>query len=111
MNKCNCRNVSCGSYDNTIILGYYPCMYEYRDNRSKAGLPSNGIQVDKCIVDQVVFLWENNIRTLGSCCGHNRTQGFINVYPEDYDKALSLGFKPYQFEDINRKDTVKTKST
>lgn len=47
MNKCNCKNVSCGSYDNTIILGYYSCMYEYRDNRSKAGLPSNGIQVDK----------------------------------------------------------------
>jgi len=110
---CNCKNVEIGSYDNQIILGYYPVMREYADNRLKEGLSNYGICVDRCIVDQVVELWEAGIRTYGSCCGHNKTEGFINVGEEDYEKALLLGFEPYVFDkkpyDLNRRDTVKVK--
>lgn len=107
---CRCVDVSLGSYSNTTLLGYYPVMREYHDNRVEAGMSDYGICVDSCIVDQVVLLWENGVRTYGSCCGHNKVQGMINVDERDYEKAISLGFEPYVFSnEPSRKDTVKTK--
>lgn len=107
---CACVGVEIGSHANTVLLGFYPVMRQYRGARLMAGLSDCGITVDRCIADQVVELWENGVRTYGSCCGHNKAQGFINVAPEDYEKALALGFEPYVFtDDLQRRDTVKTK--
>ena len=107
---CNCIDVEIGSFDNQLLLGYYPVMRQYRDNRVKAGLSGDGIPVDTCIVDQVVELWKTGVRTYGCCCGHNKLPGFINVDPEDFTKALALGYEPYEFpDDPSRQDTVLTK--
>lgn len=107
---CNCKDVVIGSYDNQILLGYYPIMREYGKNRVKAGLSGFGIPVDRCIAEQVIELWEAGIKTLGCCCGHNKETGFINVAAEDFDKALSLGFEKYTYPgNTQRNDTVKTK--
>lgn len=32
----------------------------------------NGVPVDACIADVVTHLWQNDIVTLGSCCGHGK---------------------------------------
>lgn len=108
---CDCKDVEMGSYTNQILLGYYPVMMEYRQKRISAGLSGDmGIPVDKCIVDQVIALWENGVRTYGCCCGHNKQRGFINVGKEDFKKALGLGFTKHEFEnDPDRCDTVNTK--
>lgn len=107
--RCDCINVEAGSYSNTVILGYYPIMREYAGNRIASGLSGYGICVDKCIADQVIYLWEHGVKTYGSCCGHNKKQGFINV-GEDFNKAVAMGFEPYIFEgDEGRLDTVKVK--
>lgn len=34
--------------------------------------PENGIPIDSCIADTVLALWEFDVRTLGSCCGHGK---------------------------------------
>lgn len=107
---CDCENVEMGSYDNTVLLGFYPCMREYRKNRLKADLSDYGITVDKCIANEIINLWENGIRTLGSCCGHNKVKGMINVHPKDFSKAISMGYEKYVFENNpERNDTVHTK--
>ncbi len=107
---CDCVDVAMGSYANTITLGWYPVMREYRDHRVNAGLSGDGICVDRCIVEQVIELWESGVRTCGSCCGHNKVPGMINVDPDDFDKALGLGFEPYVFDaDPDRRDTVRTR--
>lgn len=108
---CRCVDVEMGSFDNQVMLGFYPVMESYRKSRVLQGLGGVGICVDRCIVDQVVELWEAGVKTYGSCCGHNKVQGMINVSPDDYEKAIALGFLPYVFPaDPARKDTVKTKS-
>ncbi len=35
----------------------------------------NGVPVDECIARVVRFLWDNDVRTWGSCCGHNGRYG------------------------------------
>ena len=106
---CSCVGVAIGSYDNTVLLGRHPCMEDYLAKRVKDGLSGTGIPVDRCIMYQVLHLWENGVRTYGSCCGHNKVPGFINVDPKDFDKAIELGYEKYEFaNDHNRNDTVKT---
>ena len=34
-------------------------------------IPSKLVNVDACIAKYVIKLWEENIWTQGSCCGHN----------------------------------------
>jgi len=109
--NCECIHASMATYENTIILGYYPVMREYRANRAKAGLPENGITVDRCLANEIIELWEAGVRTFGCCCGHNRSQAFINVGEEDFQKALALGYEKYVFpNDISREGTVIPKS-
>ncbi len=93
MTMCDCDNIEIGSYDNTIILGYYPCMREYRDSRMSKGFPPNGIAVDKCIANDVISLWQLGIRTFGSCCGHNKTQPYIDIHEEDFEQAVFYGWE------------------
>lgn len=109
---CNCKNVEMGSYDNQVLLGYYPVMQDYYNNRIKAGLSGYGIPVDRCIVAEVIELWEANIQTYGCCCGHNKVAGFINVGEEDFNKAITLGWVKYEFKDNPKRcDTVMIKNT
>lgn len=106
-NMCNCKAVVPGTYENQIMLGWYPCMIEYRDNRVKSGLSGVGIPVDRCLADEIVTLWKNDIQTRGCCCGHNKYDSFINVRTEDFDKAIALGYEKYVFEnDPERNDTI-----
>lgn len=104
---CKCVDVAMGSYDNQIVLGYYPVMRKYQDNRIADGSPGYGICVDRCIVGEVIALWKAGIRTYGCCCGHNKVKGFINVGEEDFERAISLGYEKYEFpDDPDREDTI-----
>lgn len=35
------------------------------------------VSLDACIADLVLELWDNGVRTLSSCCGHNRAPASI----------------------------------
>ena len=80
---------------------------------------SNGykysVSVDKCLVDEIKYLWDQGIITLGCCCGHGRELGMINVDLKSVNKMLELGYQFYIFDDkfggVDRKDTFIPKST
>ena len=108
---CNCIDIEVGTYKNTTVLPYHHTMFEYRDNRIKAGLPGNGITVDTCLKSEILYLWRSGIRTHGCCCGHNKFGGYINIDEEDVPKAAKLGYKLYSYEkDLKRTDTIIPKS-
>lgn len=50
------------------------------------------ICVDNCIADVIKYLWDKNVATLGSCCGHGKTNPDIVVgeNEKDYERILSL---------------------
>jgi len=107
-NKCTCIDVDFGSYENQIMLGWYPIMDGYRLARKEKGLGDSGVCVDRCVAADIVDLWVGGVRTYGSCCGHGKLPGMINVDPADFDKALSLGWGMYEFPDEpGRRDTLR----
>jgi hypothetical protein len=52
--------------DEAIVLD--PNKYFDYDSKAKK------VSVDYCIADVIKYLWENGIWTVGSCCGHNKSQ-------------------------------------
>lgn len=91
--KCACVNVAMGSYDNQIMLGYYPVMQGYMKRRKEAGLSEVGICIDRCLVDEIVMLWKADIMTFGCCCGHdNYNASMVNIKHFDIDKLTELGY-------------------
>jgi len=51
-----------------------------------------GVCIDACMVSIIQKLWDNEIQTLGSCCGHNSKAGppTVIVSPEGALKAKQL---------------------
>jgi len=52
----------------------------------------NGIDgIDECIKDLLLNLWDNNIETLESCCGHNTHEVKIRIAdPLDLEKTKRI---------------------
>lgn len=84
---CNCINVEFGSYDNQVELPRPVHM------PSTSGVDT--ICVDKCLKDEILYLWSLGITTTGCCCGHNRGEQypFIGVAFTDIQKMKELGYK------------------
>ena len=78
---CNCQNVEMGSYDNQIEL------------KAPDWSIHETICVDKCIKEEIQYLWDNNVETTGSCCGHNKVKPMINVKQNQELKMKFLGYK------------------
>lgn len=72
-----CRDVEMGSYRSQLLVPG-PC--------------GNLIGVDACLVEELQRLWRAGIRTVGSCCGHGRTSGYIQVLDEDAPRMEALGY-------------------
>ena len=80
---CNCIHVNFGTYENIITLDnpFYP------KNSTK-----RLVDIDNCIVDEIKNLWDEDIQTIASCCGHNKQDAIITVISEDFDKMVDLGY-------------------
>lgn len=89
---CGCKNIRIGSYDNQICVDIPPHMVELREKRIQTGL-SPKLCIDTCLLEEIQHLWNLGIRTTGCCCGHNITDGYIGVYPEDTPKMKQLGYR------------------
>ncbi|WP_228417920.1 hypothetical protein, partial [Chryseobacterium oranimense] len=108
---CNCKNIDFGSEENfaqQIMVDIPSHMEGYKQARFKEGL-SDKICIDPCIIDEVKELWSLGIETHGCCCGHNKTESFVNVHEKDIEKMLSLGYVQ-NHPDKSRKDTFRLKS-
>ena len=51
------------------------------------------IWVDKCLADEIKYLWSKGITTTGCCCGHNFKCPYIGVTDTSSDKMKELGYK------------------
>ena len=87
---CNCpKGIQIGSYDNTALAGHPRWASKY-------------IYVDKCLVDEIRYLWKCGVITTGCCCGHNIVEPMINVH-EDSERLMSdLGYS-YKINKFNVK--------
>ena len=77
---CNCINIDVGSYDNQISLN----APEYMNHKL--------LCIDKCLIDEIKYLWSIGIKTTGCCCGHNKLEGFIGVNFDDIPKMKALEY-------------------
>lgn len=77
---CKCKNVEMGSYDNSYGI-------------QKPFGRKNFINVDKCLIKEILDLWEMGIETTGCCCGHNLVEPFIGVEFEFIPKMKELGYE------------------
>lgn len=80
MNIDGCVSVVC---DN-IPYGSYIC---YKP------IEELGINVDKCLVSEIKSLNEHGIKTVGCCCGHGKSQGYIQVRRGYGNKMEALGYE------------------
>lgn len=53
-----------------------------------------GASVDKCLLPEILKLWEMGIKTTGCCCGHGHSDlSYIGVLPEYIPRMKELGYK------------------
>lgn len=76
---CLCNNVNFGTYEVSIPVWY--------DARKRV------VGIDLCLVTEILSLWKKGIDTVESCCGHNKTTGFIAVNEIHISKMIDLGYK------------------
>ena len=86
---CNCVDVKIGSYDNQVTLPRPKCMID----RTEGSSNPDTICIDKCIAEEIKYLWSLGIRTTGCCCGHNKQEGYIGVIDRDIEIMKKGGYK------------------
>lgn len=81
-----CNDIKYGTYDCAYnIMLPFKCSF---DNEFKY------VAVDKCLIKEIIGLWEQGIHTTGCCCGHGDiNEAFIGVIFEDIPKMKALGYK------------------
>ncbi|WP_431785921.1 hypothetical protein [Paenibacillus lactis] len=92
---CHCIDVEVGSYANQAELiapHFIKTMRVKWNAQHGTDISEEVITVDKCLVDEILELWDLGIRTTGCCCGHNKLPGYIGVIDEDIQKMISLGY-------------------
>lgn len=81
----NCRDIGYGTYDcGYNIMPPFRCGFAF---------DFHYVSIDKCLLPEVLLLWEQGIRTTGCCCGHGRDAPYIGVLPEDIRKMKLLGYR------------------
>lgn len=95
---CNCRkDYVKGSHEDEVYLKIPEIghtMSQYIKNRQKVGLSIDSIiRVDSCLKEEILYLWSIKIKTHGCCCGHNISDGMINVDDSDIEKMKKIGYE------------------
>lgn len=76
-----------------IGFGTYDCAYNIMPPWWREGSGPKLIAIDKCLLPEVLRLWELGIRTTGCCCGHGKQPPFIGVAEKDIPRMKFLGYK------------------
>jgi hypothetical protein len=52
------------------------------------------VSIDKCLLPEIIQLWEMGIKTTGCCCGHgNKAMAYIGVQDSYIEKMKELGYE------------------
>lgn len=68
----------------------WKCKFDWEEESERV---PKCVSIDKCLLSEVVELWELGIKTTGCCCGHGRLEPFIGVREEHIPKMKELGYK------------------
>ncbi|WGL85414.1 hypothetical protein QFB84_14990 [Enterobacter hormaechei] len=74
----DCSNAGFGTYEGCVPV------------RAPSG---KIVDIDACLVSEVIHLWQSGITTIESCCGHNKTSSYIAVVEGDAVKMRALGYE------------------
>jgi len=85
-----CKNISFGTYDcsYTIMLPYKVMRY----GQTEGEKVEKYVCIDKCLIQEIIQLWEMGIKTTGCCCGHGKNSAYIGVENEFIPKMKQLGY-------------------
>lgn len=109
---CNCKNVEIQSYDNQVTMELPTNIVIHKNDPDKT--IRKFVSVDKCLANELMYLWKIGIRTTGCCCGHKKALPYIGVYEDDIQKMIDLGYVVQTnccgIDDMNRQDSFYPKS-
>lgn len=86
-----CSEILFGSYDcgYNIMLPYYVTDPTDKEHRKQTKM----VCIDKCLLPEILSLWEDGIKTTGCCCGHgDKSMAFIGVKEEYIPKMKAMGY-------------------
>ena len=96
-------------------LGIYKCCYVIQLPWTLTDGTVKSVCVDKCLLPEILTLWENGIRTTGCCCGHGQ-KAYIGVEPVFIDQMIALGYtiqfnvsRPGDYDTFNVKTAIDRK--
>ena len=92
-----CKDIKSQSYECAYHI-YLPwkCKFPWEDDSK---LEKKLVSIDKCLLPEILRLWELGIKTTGCCCGHgDASKAFIGVHPEYIKTMRTLGYKNYYNE-------------
>ena len=89
-----------GRYDNALTL-----VFPFPTQRFPT-VGTKKVQIDKCIALEVIELWNKGVETVESCCGHNKTTGYISVCDYAIQYMIDNGYVKYP----DKEDTFYPKS-
>jgi len=87
----NCKDIDFGTYYCSYSI-YLPWKVKFKwENIDSSRWQC--VEIDKCLLPEILKLWEMGIKTTGCCCGHgDSSKAFISVQNEFISKMLDLGY-------------------
>lgn len=86
------------------------CYYIPRKNFGKEMLKRSkreGISVDKCIGEEIEYLLNNGIASIGhSCCGHGKLHSQVWIYREYKEQCEQLGYTVVEYDKERTRDGI-----
>lgn len=86
----NCIDIGFGTYECSYnIMVPWLCKLPYESEEMRV---PKYISVDKCMLSEIIGLWEMGIKTTGCCCGHGKEPPFISVGADYVEQMERLGY-------------------
>lgn len=98
--KCNETKFGTGNCAYAIYLPW-KVKFSWEDESQRQ---SKCVSIDKCLLPEILQLWEMGIKTTGCCCGHGRHEmAFIGVQDKYISQMKKMGYK-VQYNSCRPKD-------
>lgn len=89
--RCTCSSVlGTGDCSYAIYLPWL-CKFDWEDESQRRPYCA---AIDKCLIHEVIDLWEKGLKTTGCCCGHGRKDmAYIGVRTESIPTMKAMGYQ------------------
>lgn len=88
--KNRCKDaIGTGDCSYAIYLPW-KCKFDWEEESQKV---LKCVAIDKCLLPEIIQLWEMGIKTTGCCCGHGKLEPFISVREECINEMKLLGYE------------------